>query len=75
MDSSAMKELFETKLSDVKLKNNSNSIESEKKYKELINVVLKAKSKKNETSAERRRLKKYDVLSIGESMKHRILLL
>ena len=64
-----MKELFETKLSDVKLKNNSNAIESEEKYKELMNVVLKAKSKKNKTSAERRRLKKYDVLSIRESMK------
>ena len=64
-----MKELFESKLSDVKLKNNSNAIESEEKYKELMNVVLKAKSKKNKTSAECRRLKKYDVLSIGESMK------
>ncbi|KAF0695326.1 KRAB-A domain-containing protein 2-like, partial [Aphis craccivora] len=42
------------------------AIVNEETYKKLINKVLEAKSQKNKTSLDYRRLNRYDIIKVGE---------
>uniref|UniRef100_A0A1Y1K3Q1 Integrase zinc-binding domain-containing protein n=1 Tax=Photinus pyralis TaxID=7054 RepID=A0A1Y1K3Q1_PHOPY len=63
------KEKFERKLSEQIFKENSVSITSVDNYAQLINEVMEAKAKQKKTSLDHRRLKRYDILTVGTATK------
>ncbi|XP_071580488.1 KRAB-A domain-containing protein 2-like [Temnothorax nylanderi] len=64
-----MRQKFEEKLKSLKLRVNSFLIENANAYEDLISAVEEAKVRTKKTHTDYRRLKRYDVLSIGESKK------
>ncbi|XP_039305556.1 KRAB-A domain-containing protein 2-like [Solenopsis invicta] len=64
-----MREKFNEKLKSLKLSINSFLIENSDAYENLICAVEEAKIRNKKTYTDYRRLKRYDVLSVGESKK------
>lgn len=60
------KSSFDEKIKNINVRANSMAIVDEENYKKLINEVLEAKSRKNKTSLDCRRLNRYDIIKVGE---------
>ncbi|KAF0750584.1 Uncharacterized protein FWK35_00021773, partial [Aphis craccivora] len=56
------KSSFDEKIKNINVSANSMAIVDEENYKKLINEVLEAKSRKNKTSLDYRRLNRYDII-------------
>lgn len=63
------KETFEQKVNELKVCINSFGIKDEQAYSNIIKEVLEAKSRQVKTSTDYRRLKRYDVLKVGDISK------
>lgn len=61
----AFKDVFQNKISELRFKVNSCSITNEENYEQIVKEVMAAKNKTKKTSLDYRRLKRYDILTVG----------
>lgn len=66
---SVPRDLFEKKLSEIQINMNSSLIKNQEHYDLIINEVYEAKHRNKKTFSDYRRLKRFDILKVGDTTK------